>query len=323
MGAFVAGVLLAVSPFAVQIRADIEPLKTILVTLFFAAVGMFGDLPWLVQNAGLVLAVVLALVLGKALLIALIVRSVGERTQFAVAGGLCLAQVGEFSFVLATIARGDGGEAGLLSETVFRAIVSATILSLLVTPYLITAAPHVGIWIERMLSGSRKLAAVSARSSDGDTNQATAEPRVRDSIFILGFGPAGQRAAEDLLSLYHDRIVVVDINPENIAIARRYGLRAHIGDATQREVLEHAGIHTARLVIITVPSPQTSRKLIHVVRYHAGGALLFVRARYHIHRWQLVGAGADVVVDEEDRVGHQLASEAAAALRDPANEAND
>ena len=266
MGAFVAGVLLAVSPFAVQIRADIEPLKTILITLFFAAVGMFGDVVWLVQHVGLVCGVVLAIVLGKGMLVAIVTRLSGGRTQFAIASAFCLAQVGEFSFVLATIARGDGAENSILSDTSFRAIVLATIISLLTTPYLIALAPHAGAWLERWLRRLRKSKTTDLQAGESQTVEPVGnEPGRRDSIFIIGFGPAGQRAAEDLISSHGDQLVVIDINLDNIEIAQRYGLAAYVGDATQTEILEHAGIQRANLVIITVPSPLTSRKLVHLV----------------------------------------------------------
>jgi CPA2 family monovalent cation:H+ antiporter-2 len=317
MGAFVAGVLLAISPFAVQIRADIEPLKTILVTLLFASVGMFGDAWWFLQNLGVVCGLVLAIVLGKGMLVAAVTRLSGGRTQFSVASAFCLAQVGEFSFVLAIIARGDGAENSILSDAAFRGIVSATIISLLITPYLIAVAPHAGAWFERCIRRCFKTKQDRREAAEGETVVPTAnKPGRRDLIFIVGFGPAGQRAAEDLIASQHEQLVVIDLNPDNIDIARRYGLATHIGDATQSEILLHAGIQRANLVIITVPSPSTSQKLVHLVRHHASDAIIFARARYHVHRWQLVHAGAHVVVDEEDQVGHQLATDVLTALNE-------
>jgi CPA2 family monovalent cation:H+ antiporter-2 len=318
LGAFVAGVLLGASPFAVQIRADVEAVKTILVTLFFAAVGMFGDVVWLVQHLGLVSAVVTAIVLGKALLAFAAVRACGGRRQVAAATALALAQVGEFSFVLATIARGNGAGSGILSETAFRALVAATIISLLITPYLIAAAPTVGGWLERSLRRLRVRRGEIAEPNHVALPTA-AQRRVlpHDRIMIIGFGPAGQRAAEDLMSAHRDQLVVVDINPDNTQVAERYGLQAHIGDATQTEILEHADIHRARLVIITIPTPLVGQRLVHLVRLHAPGAMIFARSRYHMHRWQLVHAGAHVVVDEEDRVGHELAAKVLESLHEP------
>ncbi|MHB8953445.1 MAG: cation:proton antiporter [Pirellulaceae bacterium] len=319
LGAFVAGVLLGASPFAVQIRADIEPVKTILVTLFFAAVGMFGDAVWFFHHMGLVCTVVLAIVAGKVGLTFLAARMCGVRRQFAAATALCLAQVGEFSFVLATIAHGGGGEETILSDTTFRALVAATIISLLITPYLIAVAPRAGDWFEHAWRRRRRGAALSVDTPvDSHDASANAQPTERDWIFIMGFGPAGQRAAEDLLAAHQNQLVVIDMNTDNILIAERYGLMAHLGDATQSEILEHAGIRRASLIIITVPTPFVSQRLVHLARHHAPGAMIFARARYHMHRWQLTHAGAHVVVDEEDRVGHELAARIREVLREPA-----
>ncbi len=152
LGAFAGGVLLAVSPFATQIRADVRPLSTVLVTLFFASIGMFGDPRWLLQNWLLVTGIVFAIVVGKPLVIALLARAFGQPWRYAVATGLCLAQIGEFSFVLATIAQTEVAGAALMSSATFRALVTATILSLLLTPYLVAVAQRAGSWVDGLLS---------------------------------------------------------------------------------------------------------------------------------------------------------------------------
>lgn len=317
LGAFVAGVLLGVSPFAVQVRADIQPVQTVLVTLFFACVGMFADAAWLVDHLGLVLLLAAAIAGGKACLTAIIVRACGQPLQLAVASGLCLAQVGEFSFVLAIIARGDPAMPGVLSENTFRAFVSATILTLLLTPYLVALAPTSGAWLRRAL---RWLWPTAAAAAEVQAEQAERPTGERDLILIVGFGPAGQRAVEDLLSVYQERMVVVDLNHENVQLARQYGVAAVIGDATQTEILEHAGLYRAGIVVVAIPSPVAARNLVNVVRQLAPHAMLVVRSRYHIHRWAFVQAGADVVIDEEDEVGHRLGLEVAQLLGASPNE---
>ncbi|MAX37516.1 cation:proton antiporter [Gimesia sp.] len=305
LGAFVAGVLLAISPFATQIRADIQPLKTVLVTLFFAAVGMFADLGWIASHLGLVLAVVAAIVLGKLVITFGLAYLCGQPWQFAVGTGLCLAQVGEFSFVLATVARGEPGVSSILSESTFRAMIAATIATLLLTPYLIQLAPGAADLIRRFLQrNSNQPDALTAATLANPEQVTKAES---DYILILGFGPAGQRVAGELLQVGLKKIVVIDLNHENLHVARQYGLQAQLGDATQIEVLEHAGLYRARLVIITLPSPTIGRQIIHLVRQLAPGTSLYVRCRYHLHHWQLLAAGADVIVDEEEHVGERLA----------------
>ena len=305
LGAFAGGVLLAVSPLATQIRADVRPLSTVLVTLFFASIGMFGDPWWLLQNWLLVAGIVLAIVVGKPVVITVLARLFGQPWRYAVATGLCLAQIGEFSFVLATIAQTQVDGVALMSAVTFRALVSATIISLLLTPYLVASAPRVGHWFALFMSRfstTRDSQNVDDVPQDGDSVSTPA-----DAILIIGFGPAGQRVAEGLIDPYQDRIVVVDLNPDNISIAKRYGLKGVLGDATQTEILVHAGIYHASVVIVVLPDHNTTRHLIYQVRDLAPNAHVIVRCRYYVRHWELLNAGAHEVMDEEDQVGQQLA----------------
>jgi voltage-gated potassium channel Kch len=130
-----------------------------------------------------------------------------------------------------------------------------------------------------------------------------------DVILIVGFGPAGQRVAEGLMDSRKQQMVAVDLNPNNIEIARRYGLVAHLGDATHRDILEQAGIYKARCVVVTVPDHATACHLIHLVRDLTPEAFIVARCRYHILHWELLHAGAHEVVDEEDQLGRRLAAQ--------------
>lgn len=317
LGAFLAGVLLAISPFATQIQADIQPLRAVLVTLFFASIGMFSDLGWIVDHYFLVASVVAVIVVGKVAIVALLTWAAGLPLSPAVTAGFCLAQIGEFSFVLAMIARENLPGRTPLSPIVFQVMVSATIASLLVTPYLVSAGPYVGGWLGRLW---RRRGGATPRSSEGDVEKQPAGAAlssaiaVDGAIMIIGFGPAGQRVAEELMADYRDRLVVLDLNIDNVKFAWRYGLSAVVGDATQTDVLEHAGVERAQVVVITVPTVAATRRLIHNVRHIASGALIVCRSRYHIHRWELLRAGADAVIDEEDHVGHRMAYEVRAIV---------
>ncbi len=312
LGAFAGGVMLAVSPFATQVRADVRPLSTVLVTLFFASIGMFGDPWWLVGHLPLVAGIVAAIVAGKPLIVALLGSAFGQPWRYSIATGLCLAQIGEFSFVLATIAQTPIDGVALMSAETFRAMISATIISLILTPYAVAAAPRVGAWFADRLSprvgGGGAVRPVGAAEQDAD------------SILIVGFGPAGQRVAEGIMGPDQAPIVVVDMNPDNIAIAERYGLTGVLGDATQSEVLEHAGIHRARVVVLVVPDHKATRQLIDHVRDLAPDAYLIARCRYHVWHWELLNAGAHEVADEEDEVGRHLAERVRRAVaEEPSN----
>ena len=309
LGAFVAGMLLAESPFATQVRADIVPLHILFVTMFFSSIGMLTNPAWMAQNWTLLAAVVAAVVLGKAAVTSGVVLLFRYPLGQSLATGTCLAQVGEFSLVIAGVARGTQ----LIDVDMFELIVATVAITLFLTPYLTMLAPRlataVGKWSVRPPTETR----------DGAPEQ----PAIaRDHVVIVGFGPAGQRVAEMLMGLEQCQILVVDTNPRSADHARSYGLRTYLADATREEVLESVQVRTARAVVVTVPDPATARLVVEQVRSLSPDTFIVVRARYHVHRWQLTVAGAHVVIDEEQEVGLRIAAEVRKKLSDPGYQAD-
>ncbi len=311
-GAFVAGMLLGESPFATQIRADISSLRTVLLTLFFSSIGMLGDPLWVAQHLPAVVALVMAIVVGKVIIVWLVLKLLHQTHTNAIAAGLCLAQVGEFSFVLAAVARvhhlSDGTVTGVITDDMFKLIVSATIVTLFLTPYLVTTAWPLSQRIVALLERFHLV------SSTADT---PANPTLvpANHIVIIGFGPAG-RAVGETLTDRNVLVRVVDLNLRAISTARQLGFNAHVGDARKPEVLEQVSVPTASVVVITVPDPTTVRSIVEQVRALAPQAHIIARARYHIFHWELKLAGAHVVIDEEQQVGERLAQELQIHLRD-------
>ncbi len=314
LGAFVAGILLAESPFATQIRADIVPLQTLFVTLFFSSIGMLVDPSWIAANWPALTAVVIAVVIGKAVVTTGSVRLFRCPLGQAVATGLVLAQVGEFSLVVAVVAR-DGQ---LITSGLFELIVAALTVTLFVTPYLIRLAPSLATVAGRLSKHS-----VDYRGPPADEH---AIQPLSGHLVIVGFGPAGQRVAESLMGEPDLPILVIDLFPSNIEHAEAYGLETHIGDATREEILDRAHVRTAAAVAVTVPDPGHARQIVQLVRSLSTDAVVVVRSRYHIHRWQLDVVGAHAVVDEENEVGVRIAAEvrrSLAATDLPTEQSND
>jgi CPA2 family monovalent cation:H+ antiporter-2 len=303
IGAFIAGMLLAESPFASQIRADVSSLRTVLMTLFFASVGMFGDPVWIAGHLGQVAALVAAIVIGKALIIWALLRRFGLTHRSALAAGVCLGQVGEFSFVLMSMAHATG----LLVNDLFLLLVSATIITLFLTPPLVARAAAIGSAIADKLAVWKWITVIPLQPEKR-------EDLVEGHIVLIGFGPAGQAVGHTLVR--QDRpVTIVDLNPRAIGVARQLGFYGQIGDVTHSDVLEHAHVATAGFVVITIPDPGAVRRVIELVRAMAPNAQIVVRARYHVYRWELQIAGAHIVVDEEEEVGHRIANELRKAMR--------
>ncbi len=304
LGAFIAGMLLGESPFATQIRSDISSLRTVLLTLFFSSIGMLGNPVWMLDNWLAVIALVFAIIVGKATIVWLVLRFFRITHTNAIRSGLCLAQVGEFSFVLlaaATIATTNGSTVSFITDDVFHLIVSATLVSLFLTPYLIGSATPVSTAIVKFLEKTRL-----AKRSSPETPHPTLI--LQEHIIVVGFGPAGKEICETL-NEQRSSVTIIDLNSNAILSARSRGFNAHIGDARQSEVLQHAHITTASAIVITLPDPAAVRSIVELARGLAPGVHIIARARYHIYRWELQVAGADVVVDEEQQVGLQLAKE--------------
>lgn len=288
LGAFIAGVMLAESPFATQIQADVAPLKTLFVTLFFSSIGMMTNPAWVLEHWPQVTGLVAAIIFGKLILITGVVRLFRFPLGKALGTGICLAQVGEFSFVLA----GQSRQQNLIGGELFELIIAATVISLFATPYLVACAPRI----------SRFLDARSAPSTR------TAESEITENrIAIIGYGPAGRRVAEELTKDGH-LLVAIELNADSVADAQALGVPMVIGDATSLQVLRHAHIEKAWAVAITIPDPATAIQVTAQIHAIAPNIKLVSRARFHRFTTELNAAGASVVIDEEMEVGYSIAA---------------
>jgi CPA2 family monovalent cation:H+ antiporter-2 len=303
LGAFLAGMLLAESPYATQIRADIVPLRTLFVTLFFSSIGMLSNPAWAVENWSLLLGVVAAVVVGKAAITTGVVRLFRCPLGQSLATAMVLAQVGEFSLVAASVAQ-DGR---LIDAHAFNLLVATLISTLFLTPYLVAAAPTFATLVGRHFAACETVL--------GAKDDAPSSTPLSGHLVLIGFGPAGQRVAEELMGERDHKIVVVEQNPRTADAALAYELETYVGDATREELLERVHADRAAVVVVTLPDPATARLVVQRVRGLAPNAFVIVRSRYHVHRWQLNVAGAHAVVDEEDQVGASMAAAAQERLR--------
>ena len=291
LGAFVAGMILAGSPFATQVRGDIAPFRSIFLTLFFVATGMLADLPWLVHGYHLfwVVSVAIGIVVGKTIIVWLVGVTCGIPRRVSIASGLCLAQIGEFSFVLGSAALA----AGILHDDVFQLMISASLLTLLIAPLLIAKSRKVSNWIDKKLG----------RDPVNDSDDEIAS--MRNHIIVLGYGVAGKYVTNSLLDS-GNKVLVIEMGPMGVLQARKDGAAALIGNAQRRDILEHAGVSSAKMLVTTLPDYRSTVEIIDQVRSISSSIPIVARARYSRHSASLSTAGADIVVDEELCVGRTL-----------------
>jgi monovalent cation:H+ antiporter-2, CPA2 family len=299
MGAFLGGVILSETAYADQIRADVGPLRTLFATVFFASVGMLADGGWIVKNVGTVLAVTAAIVFGKSVLAFVAARAFRMTTIAAIAAGLCLAQVGELSFVLLQV----GMNRDLISAQWGQILTSASVFTLALSPMLVRVAPDWGRAVAKWLVPARKLAREQSEARKGTK-------KVSGHVVVVGFGEAGRSAAQTLRRLGRS-VLVLETDRKLVGAVQAAGCRSLLGDATQAEILEHAHLATAAGLVVAVSDHRTARMTVSQARAVQPNIPIVARSRYHTFRDEIATAGADRVIDEETLVGRRLAEEVA------------
>jgi CPA2 family monovalent cation:H+ antiporter-2 len=304
LGAFFAGLLLAEGRFADQMRADVLPLRTLFITVFFVSVGLLADVRWMAENALLVLGTTLTLVFGKTVVTYLSIRPFQPSIVACMATAIAISQVGEFSFLLLAVA----SEGGLLSTGLFKLATSVVLLTLFATPFLTGNSRRIALRIVKVFVPKRKLAKAERSASSRQGRQG--------HVIIVGYGAAGSATAF-LLRDSDVHVTVMEIHPGLVREAETCGLDAMVGDGTQGTILEHANIEAAKAVVVAVPDTQVARAIVSQCKHLAPDVPVFARSRYHIFADQLNIVGADVVVDEEQSVGELLGRHVVAFLRVP------
>ena len=256
LGAFVAGVMLADSPYRHEIEADVEPFRSILLGLFFLAVGMVLDLHAVAANPLFVIGMAVILVLTKAALITGLARLFGMERNQAIGSGLLLSQGGEFGFVLFAQAQG-----ALLiapqAASLFSAIVT---FSMATTPFLMLFA--------------RKLEFARPKVK-GDFS--VPEDAPRGTAIIVGYGRFGQTVAQMLMG-HGFGVVLIDKKPSQIEVSSRFDMKVYYGDGTRIDLLRRSGGEEARLIAFCIDDPSLDARVLEPIAEAFPQAALLVRA---------------------------------------------
>jgi CPA2 family monovalent cation:H+ antiporter-2 len=296
LGAFVAGVLLAESDFAAQIRADVSSLRALFVTFFFISVGMLTNIRYEVGYISGVVALLLVLLVAKTLLITLILLLARKPVRTSLATGLSLGMIGEFSFLLLEVA----GKSNLLPPEIASQFLSATILSLLISPFLVKYGPWLGKQAEYLLVSLgwiQPAPAVKAAIPD------------RGHFLVIGLGPSGMMTT-DMLRHEGANVLAIDINRELVRAARKNGVNSMVGDANHPEVLEHAHAGDAAAIVITIPDRSAVLNIIKQVRSSCPDTPVIARSRWNRFSQEIHSAGASITIEEETETGRSLGREA-------------
>lgn len=288
LGAFIAGLVISESDYSHQALADILPFRDSFNSLFFISIGMLLDWRFFLINPLLIPAAAAAVLLMKMIISGGVTLVLGYPARTALLVGLSLAQVGEFSFVLAKA----GQQADLISVDGYQLFLAISILSMVCTPFLIQMGPALEgrtEWIRGFPGWMRRSRTVDLEPHDIP---------FRDHVIIVGYGLNGRNLAR-VLKETHISYVILDINGEGVRRARLQGEPIYFGDVTRGIVLRKLKIREAKMLVLAVSDPFAVRNAVRAARQANPDIHIIVRTRYVTEVEDLLRLGADEVVPEE------------------------
>lgn len=282
LGAFLAGLMLARSQYSMSVISGIMPYRDVFMSLFFISVGMMLDLSFFIQHVWAILFNTLLFILIKSLLTMPAVLVQGYPLRTGIQTSLCLAQVGEFSFVLAAA----GLAAGLLNDIGYQFFLAMSVITMMLTPFVISAAPRVAALLT---SGRGKESAPDEKKP--------ADSGLKDHLIIVGFGISGKHLAQ-VAKESCIPYTILEMNPETVSRYKNKEPISH-GDASQPIILEHLGVYTARVLAIIISDPAAVRAITLEARRMNPDLYIVARTRFITEVAPLRRLGANVVIAEE------------------------
>jgi monovalent cation:proton antiporter-2 (CPA2) family protein len=278
LGTFLAGVVLANSEYRHELVADVEPFKGLLLGLFFIAVGATIDFGVLFDSPGVIALLVVVAVVVKLAVLAAVARtgqlSANEALLFAVS----LSQIGEFAFVLFSVAL----TTGVLPASVTTPMTAVTAFSMAATPLLLTL-------LERFVLPRLGRAAPSDREADVmDEN---------DPVIVAGYGRFGQIVGR-LLRSHRIPVTVLDVDSEQVDVLRKFGQKVFYGDASRLELLHAAGAERAKVLVVAVDDSDKALEITRSVRRHFPHLAILARARGRTEAYDLLDEHVEGVYRE-------------------------
>jgi CPA2 family monovalent cation:H+ antiporter-2 len=296
LGAFLAGMVVARSDFSVRAASEALPMRDAFAVLFFVSVGMLFDPRDLIEAPKLVAATLAIVLLGKPLAALSIVLLLKYPVRVGLSVAVALAQIGEFSFMLATLGR----ELGLLTDPAQNALIVAAIVSITLNPLLYAFIDPLEKRIRRYPKLWRQL---NARAGAPALDPATYDKGGGSSprAIVIGYGPVG-RTVTHLLRESEIETVVVELNLDTVRALRAEGIQAVYGDASRRETLASAGAEEAMSLILTTAGMPGSQEVIRLMREFNPKVRVFARSVHLREAAALRAGGADVVFSGEGEV---------------------
>ncbi|NGZ95768.1 MAG: sodium:proton exchanger [Nitrospira sp. WS110] len=291
LGAFIAGLVISESEYSHQAIAEVLPFRDSFNSLFFVSIGILMDWRILLEYPMVVIGLLIFVLLVKFVTGAAAVLAVSMPPRSAVMTGIALAQVGEFSFILAQVGQDDN----LLSGAPYQIFLAVSVCSMIITPFLMQLSPHIGRRIEaiqRLRHWFPGQTAAHVLETQGR------HLRIKDHVIIVGYGLNGRNLAR-VLGETEVPYIALDLDGDTVRREAAHGLPLYYGDATNPNVLRHVKIENARVLVVAISDPFMARRAVQVARSLNPKIHIVVRTRYLRELEELHQLGADDVVPEE------------------------
>lgn len=288
LGAFLAGIMVSESVYGYQALADIHPMKDLFSTIFFVTVGMMLNPQFVLSNWSLILIFVLVLLVVKVFIAALSARLAVRETRTALLVGMGLAQIGEFSFVLAML----GKSLGIVDGALYDLYISASVITLVLSPFILAIAP--------VLLAARDEKEVLQAGEDSHR-----KVEMEGHVVLCGFGTSGHGLAH-VLAQYSIPFVVIEFNAVLLDELDAAGYRYVYGDAAKGIILESAAIASARALVVSVRDHLTATTIVDNALKLNPDLKVIVRSADFGHIESLKAVGVHAVVNPEIEAGMEL-----------------
>jgi CPA2 family monovalent cation:H+ antiporter-2 len=289
LGAFLAGLTLSESKYFHQAFASIVPFRDIFTSFFFISVGMLLNLGFVLNNPLIIIALVIGILLLKAIIAAGSTLLIGQSLRTSILAGLALCNIGEFAFVLSVPGKGYG----FFTEATDQFFLAVAVITMAVTPFIITAGPRAADRICQLPLGPL-LKAGCTPADDDDKGS----PPLSDHVIIVGYGLNGRHLA-NVAKIGNIPYMIIDMNPNTVEEEQKKGEPIFFGDATNESILSHARIDHARIMVIAINDPLSTRAITRIARSMNPNLYLIVRTQFLHEVKVLHELGADEVIPEE------------------------
>lgn len=311
LGAFLAGLVISESEYSHQAMSDILPFKDSFIGLFFVSIGMLMDVSFIADHWVKVASAVLAIFAVKVVTGALASLASGSHMKTATHTGLGLAQIGEFSFVLA----GAGRAVNLMPDDLYQIFISSSLVTMLATPFILKAAPTAAGWSAEFFGKHMRRALRFADSQPF--------PQWKSGhVIIVGFGLNGRNLAK-VLKRSGVPYVILEMNSDTVRKYAGEGEPIYFGDGTSREILEKMGARNAKVLVIAISDAASTRYIVRTAKKVNPDLSILVRTRYTAEVDDLKKLGADEVIPEEFETSIEIFARVLHSFNVPRNVIND